>query len=136
MEVRELTCIGCPLGCSLTVTIDWEQISGQSMTGDKADKMPVISVTGNTCPRGDAYARKEVTDPTRIVTSSVKVEGGTIAKASVKTASDIPKGKIFDCMKEIRNVSVAAPVHIGDVVIENCAGTGVAVIVTKDVELA
>ncbi|MBQ7796766.1 MAG: DUF1667 domain-containing protein [Lachnospiraceae bacterium] len=130
MEVRELTCIGCPLGCSLTVTMEWDK------TGEGTDGVPVITVTGNTCPRGEAYARKEVTDPTRIVTSSVTVTGGTIAKASVKTASDIPKGKIFACMEEIRNVSVAAPVHIGDVVIENCAGTGVAVVVTKDVELA
>lgn len=123
MEVRELTCIGCPLGCALTVTME---------EGTKnPDK---IAVTGNTCPRGEAYAKKEVTDPTRIVTSSVKVQGGVIAKASVKTASDIPKGKIFDCMQEIRACAVEAPVHIGDVVIENCAGTGVAVVVTKNVE--
>ena len=117
MEVRELTCIGCPLGCALAVTIE-EQ---------------TITVTGNTCPRGETYAKKEVTDPTRIVTSSVKVEGGVIGKASVKTSGDIPKGKIFDCMKEIRACVVKAPVQIGDVVIENCAGTGVSVVVTKDV---
>lgn len=117
MEVRELTCIGCPLGCSLTVTMNGEQ----------------ILVSGNTCPRGEVYARKEVTDPTRIVTSSVCVTGGTIPRASVKTAGDIPKGKIFDCMEEIRKATVQAPVRIGDVVIENCAGTGVAVIITKNV---
>jgi len=120
MEMRELTCIGCPLGCALTVTMDRE----------------IITVTGNTCPRGEAYAKKEVTDPTRIVTSSVKVDGGVIAKASVKTSSDIPKGKIFDCMKEIRSCIVKAPVRIGDVLIENCAGTGVSVVVTKGVECA
>lgn len=120
MEVRELTCIGCPLGCSLTVSIGENE----------------ITVTGNTCPRGEAYAKKEVTNPTRIVTSSVKVTGGTIAKASVKTAGDIPKGKIFDCMEEIRKAVVTAPVHIGDVVIENCAGTGVSVIITKNVPQA
>lgn len=120
MSVRELTCIGCPLGCALTVT----------MNGNE------ITVEGNTCPRGDAYARKEVTDPTRIVTSSVKLQGGTIARVSVKTANDIPKGKIFDCMEEIRKVTVTAPVHIGDVVISDCAGTGVDVIATKNVETA
>ena len=116
----ELTCIGCPLGCTLMVTID-EQL---------------ITVAGNTCPRGESYAKKEVTDPTRIVTSSVNVKGGVIAKASVKTSGDIPKGKIFDCMKEIRACVINAPVHIGDVVIENCAGTGVSVVATKDVERA
>lgn len=117
MEVRELTCIGCPLGCPLTVTMDGAE----------------ITVKGNTCPRGEAYAKKEVTNPTRIVTSSVRVAGGTIARASVKTESDIPKGKIFDCMEEIRKAKVDAPVAIGDVIIKDCAGTGVSVIATKNV---
>ncbi|WP_432627517.1 DUF1667 domain-containing protein [Brotaphodocola sp.] len=117
MEVRELTCIGCPLGCPLTVHMD----------GDE------ITVTGNTCKRGEEYGKKEVTNPTRIVTSSVRVNDGTIAMVSVKTASDIPKGKIFDCMKEIRETVVTAPVAIGDVVIADCAGTGVPVVATKNV---
>ena len=74
MSTRELTCIGCPLGCAITVTMD-----GSTVT----------AVTGNTCPRGDAYARKEVTNPTRIVTSTVRVNGGIYPMANVKTASDI-----------------------------------------------
>lgn len=119
-EVRELICIGCPLGCPMTVTINGED----------------ITVEGNTCPRGDAYAKKEVTNPTRIVTSTVIVEDGAITRASVKTASDIPKGKIFDVMAEIRACKVPAPVAIGDVVIADCAGTGVDIIVTKNVEKA
>ena len=120
MEKRELICIGCPLGCPLTVTMEGEQ----------------ITVTGNTCKRGEIYAKKEVTNPTRVVTSSVHVKNGEIAMVSVKTKSDIPKDKIFVCMKEISAVSVPAPVHIGDIVIENCAGTGVPVIATKNVEKA
>ena len=120
MEKRELICIGCPLGCPLTVTMEGTE----------------ITVTGNTCKRGEIYAKKEVTNPTRVVTSSVHVKDGVIAMVSVKTKDDIPKDKIFACMEEIRRVSVAAPVHIGDVVIENCAGTGVPVIATKNVEKA
>ena len=120
MEVREMICINCPMGCPLTVT----------MNGDR------ITVTGNTCPRGADYAKKEVLSPTRIVTSSVRVNGGTIARVSVKTKTDIPKGKIFDVMKEIRAVRVDAPVKMGDVVIEDCAGTGVEVIATKSVARA
>ena len=119
MEERRLTCIGCPMGCPLVVTMDGGE---------------VVSVTGNTCKRGEIYGRKEVTNPTRIVTSTVRVEGGTIERAAVKTASDIPKGKIFDCMKEIRAVKVAAPVHIGDVIMKDVAGTGVDVVATKNVE--
>ena len=116
--IRELICIGCPMGCQLTVNME------------DADN---ITVTGNTCPRGEAYGKKEVTNPTRIVTSSVKINDGTIARVSVKTEKDIPKGKIFDIMKEIREVTVTAPIHIGDVIIKNVADTGVDVIATKDV---
>lgn len=117
MEVRELICIGCPLGCPLTVKID----------GDQMD------VSGNTCKRGDDYARKEVLSPTRIVTSSIRVNGGAIARVSVKTKSDIPKSKIFEVMEKIRSTCVDAPVAMGQVLIENCADTGVEIIATKDV---
>ncbi len=120
METKNLTCIGCPMGCSLTVTIDGEN----------------ITVAGNTCPHGADYAKKEVTNPTRVVTSTVRVLGADIARVSVKTASDIPKNKIFDCMKEISAIEVNAPVAIGDVIIKDCAGTGVDVVATKNVPSA
>ena len=107
------------MGCPLTV---------------KMEHGEVVSVTGNTCKRGDIYARKEVTNPTRIVTSTVRDTGGSEAMVSVKTKEDIPKGKIFDCVKALKNVEVAAPVHIGDVLVKNVAGTGVDVIATKNVE--
>ena len=118
METRELICIGCPMGCPLKVEME----NGE-----------VVSVSGNTCKRGDVYARKEVTNPTRVVTSSVIVEGGSLAAVSVKTKEDIPKGKIFDIMKELKGVKVPAPVHIGDVILSNVAGTGVDIIATKNV---
>lgn len=117
MEKRELICIGCPMGCPLTV----------EMNGTE-----VVSVTGNTCPRGDAYARKEVTNPTRIVTSTVKVEGGKADMVSVKTKEDIPKGKIFECVKALKGITVKAPVHIGDVILKDVAGTGIDIIATKN----
>lgn len=117
MEQRELICIGCPMGCPLTVDMDGTR----------------IIVTGNTCPRGEDYARKEVLSPTRIVTSSVRVTGGDLAMASVKTEHDIPKGKIMEIMREIHQAKVEAPVAIGDVVIENCAGTRVNVVATRNV---
>ena len=121
MEERVLTCINCPMGCQVTVTME----NGQ-----------VLKVEGNTCPRGDSYARKEVTNPTRIVTSSVYVSGAESGAktVSVKTASDIPKGKIFDVLEELRGLTVEAPVRIGDVVLVDAAHTGVNVIATRNVE--
>ena len=118
MNTVNLICIGCPLGCPLTVEMEGNEVK---------------SVSGNTCPRGDAYAKKELTNPTRIVTSTVRVAGGKLAMVSVKTQSDIPKGKIFDCVKALKDVEVVAPVKIGDVIVENVAGTGVNVIATKNV---
>ena len=120
MEVRELTCINCPLGCQLKVEMEGNE---------------VLSVSGNTCRRGDVYARKEVTNPTRIVTSSVHVEGAVSGETMVscKTAADIPKGKIFEVVKDIKDVTLKAPVHIGDVVKADVAGTGVNMIATREV---
>ena len=83
---------------------------------------------------GDVYARKEVTNPTRIVTSTVKVSNGTADMVSVKTKEDVPKEKIFDCMRALKDVTVQAPVHIGDVVLKNVAGTGVDMVATKNVD--
>lgn len=118
MEVKNLTCINCPMGCALTVEMD----------GDE-----VISVSGNTCNRGRVYAEKELTDPTRIVTSTVKVTGGKYDTVSVKTKEDIPKSKIFDCVKGLKGIQVEAPVHIGDVIVSNIADTGIDVVATRNV---
>ena len=118
-EKKHLTCIGCPLGCALTVELDSDGY--------------VWSVTGNTCKRGESYGKKEVTNPTRIVTTTVSVYGGDMETVSVKTKWDIPKDKIFACIEDLKEVVLTAPVHVGDVVKENIAGTGVPVIATREV---
>ena len=119
MEEKLLTCIGCPLGCQITV---------------KTEGNEILSVTGNTCKRGEVYARKEVTDPTRIVTSTVRITGSSRDTClPVKTASDIPKAKIFECVKALKGVTVQAPVKTGDIIVKNAAGTGVDFIAAKTV---
>ena len=119
MERKELICISCPLGCNLTVEIKDAQ---------------VVSVSGNTFNRGEDYARNQLTDQRRMVTSTVRVTCGNLPVVSVKTASDIPKGKIFDCVKALKGIEVPAPVHIGDVILKNVADTGVDIVATKNVE--
>ena len=118
METKELTCINCPMGCRITVSMD-----GGS----------VVSVSGNTCKRGDTYARTEVVAPVRTVTTTIKVSGGAVDRVSCKTKSPVPKEKIFDVMAEINSVCCSAPVKIGDVLIKDCAGTGISVVATKNV---
>ncbi len=119
MAEHELTCIGCPLGCALRVETD--------------DTGAVVRVTGNTCKRGEDYGRREVTCPTRTVTSTVRVAGGKEPVVPVRTRTDIPKDRIFACMEAVRQAHIAAPVSIGDVVLHNVCGTGVDVIASKAV---
>ena len=118
MEKRELTCIGCPLGCQITVTLD---------------NGVVMEVKGNTCNRGLNYAKKEVTAPERTFTGSVKIKGGTIAKVSVKTDREVPKGKMLKVAETVKNVSTKAPIKIGDVIVKKVAGTDANLIATKNV---
>ena len=116
MEVRELTCVACPMGCQLTASID---------------NGVVVSVTGNTCPRGAKYAETECTHPVRPLTTTVKVEGGKHPVVPVKSADAIPKEKMFDCMNVLNEVQVKAPVKIGDVIVENICDTGINIIATN-----
>ena len=122
METRSLTCIGCPLGCQIEVMMN--------------EHGEIALITGNTCQNGEKYARKEVTSPTRIVTSSVRVYGSKTGERTVplKTASDIPKSKIMDVIRDLAGVSVPCPVRIGDVLYKNIAGTGVDAVATKNVD--
>ena len=119
MKQVELTCICCPMGCTVRL-----ELEGGS----------IISVTGNSCRRGDEYARQECTAPVRVITASVPVVGGRLARVSVKTAAPVPKNRIFDVMDAIRSVSVQAPVRIGDVLCENIADTGVNLVATRNAE--
>lgn len=117
----ELICIRCPIGCMLTVT---------------AQQDGTLHVTGNTCKRGEEYGKKELTNPTRTVTSTVRVKNGSQPMAPVKTKEDIPKGKVKDCMEALRGIEVEAPIHIGDSILADVAGTGVDIVATKNIAKA
>ena len=114
---KELTCIVCPMGCRLQVELDGAT---------------VLSVTGNTCPRGKQYAIDECTHPMRTVTTTARTASGGVIP--VKTDRTIPKEKMFECMTEINRIVVSLPAHVGDVVIANVLGTDANVIVTANQE--
>ncbi|MBE5801261.1 MAG: DUF1667 domain-containing protein [Clostridiales bacterium] len=115
---QQITCINCPVGCRLQVTLE----DGQ-----------VVKVEGQSCKRGETYARQECVAPTRMVTAAVPVTGRSIP-VSVKTRSPIPKEKIFECMRQLAGLQLQAPVHMGDVVLGDVCGSGIDVIATKTVE--
>ena len=114
---RNLICINCPMGCELTVEVVDEK---------------VISVSGNTCKRGEIYAESEISNPTRTITTTViSVEGRPVP---VKTAQPVPKGMIAECTAAIKSAEVHLPVKVGQVVIDDLLGTGSQVTVTKSVQ--
>lgn len=114
--MTDLICIVCPKGCHL-----------------KVDEENGYKVTGNGCPRGAVYGEKELVNPTRVITSTVRVDAETARRVPIKTNSDIPKGKIYNIMDELTKVTAKAPVNVGDVIIKDVLGLGVDIVATKKV---
>ena len=112
--MKELICIVCPKGCHLKVDEN-------------------LNVTGNGCNRGIKYGKEELTNPTRMVTSTVKIEKGEISRLPVVTSSPIPKNKIMEVMNEINKVKATAPIYIKDIIISDVLNLGVDIIATRDV---
>lgn len=113
----ELTCINCPIGCRITADYDGNEVT---------------NIEGYTCKRGLDYAKTEITDPTRMVTALVGVEGSHVP-LSVKTRSAIRKPLVFDVLAKIRETTIVPPVRIGDVIIPDVCGSGVDVIATENI---
>ena len=121
MKVLEMTCIGCPKGCDVTLTAEGEEI---------------ISITGNTCPKGIEFAKNEFLHPVRTFTGSMDAEGSIEGAKTVscRTEKDIAKKDMLLVAKEVKKHVVKLPVMVGDVLIENVCGTGVNIIATKNVQ--
>ena len=117
---REFTCIICPNGC---------EIEAQIQDG------VLVSMTGHTCPKGEAYVKQELTDPRRNIATSILVKGGELPLASVRLTNPIPKDQIFAAMEAIKALNLTAPVKAGTIVLEKILGYDSDVIVTKSVDL-
>lgn len=117
-SVRNITCVACPLGCALKAAVD----------GDGN----VVSVSGNSCKRGEAYAVNECTAPTRMLTTTVKIKGSRLPVVPVKSAKPLPKGKVLSCAAALRDITLTAPAAIGDVAVRDILGTGVDIVVTGE----
>ena len=115
---KELVCISCPMGCHLKVTVNGED----------------IQVEGNSCKNGITYGIEEVTNPKRIIPTTVVLENGKLPRLPVKTSTAVPKELIFDIMNEINKIKVLAPVKMGDVIIPNILNTGADIIATRSID--
>ncbi|ADO83509.1 DUF1667 domain-containing protein [Ilyobacter polytropus] len=112
---KELICIVCPMGCHLEVDVEND-----------------YKVTGNLCPRGEKYGFVELTAPTRVITSTIKITDGLHNRVPVKTDGAIPKELNVKCMELINSISAKGPVKMGDVIAEDIFGTGVNLVITRN----
>ena len=112
-----MTCIICPMGCTMEVTTEGE-----------GSTCCVISVTDNGCKRGPEYVEKELLNPTRTLTTTITVQNGDLNVVPVKTAGEVPKKMLFQCMEVIRRATVKAPVAMGEILLHDILGTGVNVV--------
>ena len=117
METKIMNCIMCPMGCEMTVTLENGKFAG---------------VTGNSCPRGAKYAETEVTDPRRMLTTTVRIKGGLLPLLPVVSSDVLPKGKIAECAAFLRKVTVQAPVKAGEVIVADILGLGVDIVASRD----
>lgn len=115
--MKNLICIVCPKGCHLQV-----------------DEDNGYAVTGNSCPRGAEYGKTELLHPTRVLTSTVRVDGGLHRRLPVKTTAPIPKALLFQAMEALNGVTLTAPVTVGQVVLHDLLGTGVDVVATREMK--
>ncbi len=119
---KYLTCIICPMGCSLEIDVN-----------ENEENIEIKSVSGNNCRRGEQYAKKELTEPTRTLTTTMAVSGSTLKLVPVKTDGEIPKDMLLKAMEVIRRAKCTAPVKCGDILLFDLLGTGVSVVACADV---
>ena len=119
---KKFTCVVCPIGCELCVRYDENNISDDTIT-----------VSGNTCPRGEKYAKTELVHPERTLTSIVKSDSSILPMIPVKTSASIPKDKIFDAMKLLNTLSVNVPVKAGDILYKNFIENGVNLVICRSI---
>jgi CxxC motif-containing protein len=114
--VREVTCILCPVSCRARVTIHEKEMKVENIE----------------CPRGEDYVLKEVKQPERDFFTVVRIVGATLPVLPVRATKPLPKEKILDCVAELANVEVSAPVRLGDVIVKNILGLGADIVAARD----
>ena len=121
MAEKVFTCIVCPRSCVITV---------------KEGAEGALEISGQTCKRGEDFARAEYTNPVRMLTTTVKIDGGRIHRLPVISRSEIPKAKLPECLAYLYGIQASAPVKSGDVICADVCGTGVDIVAARDVASA
>lgn len=117
---EKVICVTCPKGCSL-----WVKREGKT----------VLEVTGNGCKRGLAYVQQELSDPRRMVATSVKIKGGVHPLLPVYTSAPFPKPRITELLNLLREIEIKAPVEMDQVILEDALGTGINICASRNILL-
>lgn len=118
MIIRNVICIECPIGCNIKIVKDEDG----------------YKISGNSCKRGYEYAVREMEDPKRVLTTTVKLNNSYLKRLPVRSSSEIPKRLIFECMNILKDIEVSAPIRAGQVIVENILNTGADIIASRSVE--
>ena len=113
--MADMICIVCPKGCHL-------HVDGES-----------LAVSGNSCEKGEKYGRTELQNPTRTLTSTVRLLGGALGRCPVRSSAPIPKDRLLEAAAALEGVTLTAPVEIGQVAVENILNCGADIIVTRNI---
>lgn len=121
---KKFTCVVCPIGCELSISYDENDMSPEKCT-----------VTGNSCPRGEKYAKSEIIHPERTLTSTVKTNSKVLPMLPVKTSVPIPKDKMFEAMQLLNTITVSVPVKSGDTVYRDFVVQGTNLTACRTIEI-
>ncbi|MCL2833334.1 MAG: DUF1667 domain-containing protein [Treponema sp.] len=132
--MKEMTCIVCPIGCNITVEEDADG-------GADSNGQLLLTITGNSCNRGAAYAREEILSPKRAVTATCGFMGAdnqtrglsALRRIPVKSSAPCPKGKISELLGDIYRLNPSLPVRAGDKLLTDWKGIGIDVVAVRDV---
>ncbi|HAX17734.1 MAG TPA: hypothetical protein DCY00_03960 [Actinobacteria bacterium] len=119
MDNKKLTCISCPEGCILDVTIDNFRIS---------------SISGNKCKKGILFAENEIFNPTRILTTTISIDSEDYSRLPVRSNIAVPKENIFTIIRKLKTIKIKAPVKMGDIVFKESNNPEVSIIASMSIE--
>jgi CxxC motif-containing protein len=118
-KAHKFVCIDCPLSCEVELV---------------EEDSKIFEIRNNRCKKGKEYAIAEFINPVRILTTTVRVEGGILPVIPVRSKEPIPKKLIRECMRELAKVKVKAPIKCGDVLHANILNTGVYIASSRDLQ--
>jgi len=116
---KKLTCIECPVGCILDI---------------EYNKSRVLSVKGNECSKGEKFARDEIIDPRRVLTTTIDIESALFNRLPVRSRTAVPRDRVMDMIKQVKKIKVRAPVRAGDIIIKDFLESGIDIISSFTVE--